>query len=385
VAAKTTLQDAAQAARVLGLAVPTDWARIASGIVVPEDPTLGIQPEFSGYDGGLVKQADVTLLEYPWGYTMPSHVAESDINYYASRTDPNGPSMSDAVNSIDTSALGAPGCASFVYTQRSEQPFIHDVFDQFSETRTGGVLTFMTGIGGFLQEFIYGYSGIRWNASALELSPSLTGQLDGIVLHGMSWHGRRFTVSIGQHTTSITLDSGATMPVSTSSGVRTVGSGHTLTLPTRRPDLEPTTDALRCGSAAATSSKPGASSLAAVDGSPATNWQALAIPATLTASLSHGHRTVSTVTLEWGQQWPAPTGADQPPPPGPVTILRASSYDVSVSVNGHNWRTVARVIGRTTGTVDALHFPPIAVRYVSVRITASTDAQPPMLDEMTAG
>src|SRR5664279_1374649 len=385
VAAKTTLQDAAQAARVLGLAVPTDWTRIASGIVVPEDSALGIQPEFSGYDGGLIKQADVTLLEYPWGYTMPSPVAESNINYYASRTDPSGPSMSDAVNAIDTSALGAPGCASFVYTQRSEKPFIRDVFDQFSETRTGGVLTFMTGIGGFLQEFIYGYSGIRWNASALQLSPSLTGQLDRIVLHGMSWHGRRFTVSIGQHTTSITLDSGATMPVSTSSGVRTVGSGHTLTIPTRRTDLAPTSDDLRCGSVAATSSKPGASALAAVDGSPATDWQALAIPATLTASLLHGPRTVSTVTLRWGQQWPAPTGANQPPPPGPVTILRATSYDVSVSVNGRSWRTVARVIRRTTGTIDALHFPPTTVRYVSVRITVSTDAQPPMLDEITAG
>jgi hypothetical protein len=94
---------------------------------------------------------------------------------------------------------------------------------------------------------------------------------------------------------------------------------------------------------------------------------------------------VSTVTLEWGQQWPAPTGANQPPPPGPVTILRATSYDVSVSVNGHSWRTVARVIGRTTGTIDALHFPPTTVRYIAVRITASTDAQPPMLDEITAG
>ena len=72
--------------------------------------------------------------------------------------------MSDAVNSIDTSALETPGCSSYVYTQRSYEPFIRDVFDQFSETRHGGAFTFMTGIGGFLQEFLYGYSGLRWNA-----------------------------------------------------------------------------------------------------------------------------------------------------------------------------------------------------------------------------
>ncbi len=383
-AAKTTLDDAVRAARVLGLADPADWVRIASGIVVPVDASLGIQPEFSGYDGGMVKQADVTLLEYPLDYSMPPGIAGNDINYYALRTDPSGPSMSDAVNSIDASALGAKGCASFVYTERSEQPFIRDDFDQFSETRSGGVLTFMTGIGGFLQEFIYGYSGMRWNANAVQLAPSLTSQLGGVVLHGLSWHGRRFTVAVGQHTTSITLISGANLPVSTASGLRTIEGGHTITIPTRRPDLSPTADALRCGSANATSSLPGAPALAAVDGSPATDWQASALPATLIAPVTNGLRTLSTVTLKWGQVWPSAPQPNQAPPAGPVITLRASSYDVAISRDGHTWRTVALVSGRTTGTIDVLHFSPTQARYVSVRISSSTDAQPPMLDELAA-
>lgn len=97
--------------------------------------------------------------------------------------------MSDAVNSIDTSALGTPGCASYVFTERSFQPFIRDVFDQFSETKTGGAFTFMTGIGGFLQEFIYGYSGLRFTPTDVQLSPSLTAQLPGVVLHGLACTG----------------------------------------------------------------------------------------------------------------------------------------------------------------------------------------------------
>ena len=35
----------------------------------------------------------------------------------------------------------------------------------------------MTGIGGFLQEFLYGYSGLRMEANDVRLAPSLTGQL----------------------------------------------------------------------------------------------------------------------------------------------------------------------------------------------------------------
>ncbi len=107
--------------------------------------------------------------------------------------------MSDAISSIDTSSLGSPGCASYVYTLRSADPFIRDVFDQFSETSTGGAFTFMTGIGGFLQEFLYGYSGMRWDQQAVSLDPSLTSQLSGVTLHALKWRGRTFTVDIGLH------------------------------------------------------------------------------------------------------------------------------------------------------------------------------------------
>lgn len=381
--AKTVLEDAAQAAHVLGLPTPATWNTVASGIVVPEDSKMGIQPEFSGYDGGMIKQADVTLLEYPLGYSLPAGTAQHDIDYYAARTNPDGPSMSDSVNSIDTSALGTAGCASFVYTQRSVEPFIRDVFDQFSETSTGGAFTFMTGIGGFLQEFVYGYSGLRWNADAVGLGPSLTGQLGGVVLHGLSWHGRRFTVMIGPRTTSVTLNSGATMPVRVGSQNRDIDPGQTLTLPTGRPDLVRTDNVARCAQATATSSRPGAPALAAVDGSQATGWQPLSATAALTVPLAHGPRTINAVTLEWHQQVPVPSNPDQAGPPGPVTTLRAASYVVAASSDGRTWKTVAQVVGRSSGATDVLHFAPILARSVSVRISAAAGAQPPILDELS--
>ena len=384
VAAKSVLVVATSAARVLKVSAPSNWDSIASRIVVPDDPNTGTIPEFSGYDGELIKQADVTMLEFPWGYSLPAGVAENDINYYAARTDPEGPSMSDAVNSIGTSAVGAPGCASFVYTQRSVQPFIRDAFDQFSETNSGGAFTFMTGIGGFLQEFLYGYSGMRLGANAVDLDPSLTGQLGGVVLHDLSWHGRRFTVAIGQKTTSVTVASGGVLPVVTGSGSHQIAAGQTLTVPTRRPDLAPTTDDLRCGNATATTSAPGSPALAAVDGSPATDWQPLTVPATLTAPVAHGPRSVTTVTLQWGQQWPEPSVPDQTPPPGPPITLRPAHYVVSTSVDGHNWHSVAQVDGGATGTTDVLRFAPAEARYISVEIIASTNGQTPKLAELTA-
>jgi trehalose/maltose hydrolase-like predicted phosphorylase len=383
VAAKTTLDDAAEAAHVLGKRHPADWLRIASRIVVPSDRLLGIHPEFSGYGGQLVKQADVTLLQYPWAYPMPASVGLNDLNYYVPRTDPNGPSMSDAVNSIDTSALGTPGCASYVYTQRSYEPFIRDDFDQFSETRNGGAFTFMTGIGGFLQEFLYGYSGLRWSSTSVRLDPSLTSQLSGVVLRDLSWRGRLFTVTIGRHQTTVTLNGGPALPVSTPSGTRVISTGRKLTLTTRRPDLTASSDVVRCARASASTSQPGAAALAAVDGSPATDWQPVSVPASLTIALNQGAKTMRTATLRWGQQWPPVAALNVPPPQGPVSTLRASSYTVLVSTNGHTWHKVASVNGHANSTTDVLHFARVRARFVRVQITASTGGHPPMLDELT--
>jgi trehalose/maltose hydrolase-like predicted phosphorylase len=382
VAAATTLLDAVTAARVIGAAAPASWAAIAHGLVVLYDPGQGVNPEFSGYQGQMVKQADATMLYYPWAYATSAAAAQNDLDYYVPRTDPGGPSMSDAINSIDTSALGSPGCASYVYTLRSNEPFIRDTFDQFSETKTGGAFTFTTGIGGFLQEFLYGYSGLRWSAAGVDLAPSLTAQLGGVVLHDLRWHGRVFTVAVGPRTTTVSVQSGGALPVTVAGHTRTISSGQALTMPTGRPDLSHTTDLARCQAAAASSAQPGADPLAAVDGSPATDWQPQQIAASLTVPLAHT-AVIRSATLDWGQAYPPPPAPNVHPPPGPVKTLRASSYDLLVSSDGTSWTTAAQVRGATQGTHDVLTFPPVRARYVRIQITAATHDTPPMLQELT--
>jgi trehalose/maltose hydrolase-like predicted phosphorylase len=380
VAAAAALRIAAQAAHVTGASAPASWTKIANGLVVLYDPGSKVNPEYSGYQGQMVKQADATMLYYPWGYASSPASPQADLDYYVPRTDPGGPSMSDAVNSAGTSALGSPGCASYVYTQRSVEPFISDPFDQFSETRTGGAFT--TGIGGFLQEFLYGYTGLRWSASSVRLDPSLTSQLGGIVVRDLAWHGTRFTITIGAATTTVSVQSGPALPVTIRGTSHSVTPGTTLTVPTRRPDLTPTTDLARCQPATATSAQPGADPLAAVDGSSATGWQPEQITATLTVPLTHA-AVISRATLDWGQQWPPQPAPNVHPPAGPVKTLRASSYDLVASANGRDWTVIASITGRTTGTRDVLTFPPVRARYVGVRIAAATDNTPPILEELT--
>jgi trehalose/maltose hydrolase-like predicted phosphorylase len=389
VAARTVLEDAASAAEALGESAPPRWAKIAAGLVVPVDSALGIHPEFAGYKGQLVKQADVTLMQYPWAAPMSAKTARADLDYYVPRSDPGGPSMTDAVSMIDTASLGVPGCSAYVFTRRSYEPFIKDVFDQFSETREGGAFTFMTGIGGFLQEFLYGYSGLRWEAGAVHLDPMLNKGVGEIVLHRLQWHGRVFDVTIGPTTTVVVNDSGPPLPMRNGRGeVRRIEAGTSWTMSTRRPDLEPTANAVRCAPAEASSANPGAPPLAAVDGSGATQWEAASLPATLTVPLSPARR-IDRITLRWGLVRPGPPGPNVPPPSHPVRTRRATDYVVLGSSDGKHWRRLAAVSGHATGTNDTLRIPPTTVHYLRLRITAASKGiegkeEPPLLEELKA-
>ncbi|HEY0280253.1 MAG TPA: glycosyl hydrolase family 65 protein [Solirubrobacterales bacterium] len=231
VAARTVLEDASATAKVVGASAAPRWSKVAAGLVVPVEEKLGIHPEFGGYGGQLVKQADVTLMQCPWRFPMPKSVAEADLDYYVPRSDPEGPSMTDTVSMIYTAAFAVSGCSSYVFTRRSYEPFIKDSFGQFSKTRTGGAFTFMTGIGGFLQEFLYGYSGLRWEPNSVALDPSLTSQRRGVVLHQLHWRGRTFDVKVGQRQTTVTLDSGAPLPVKAGGQIHKVRAGAALTIP----------------------------------------------------------------------------------------------------------------------------------------------------------
>jgi trehalose/maltose hydrolase-like predicted phosphorylase len=395
VAAATTLRDAIAAAHRTGHTPPPAWARIAAGLERMVPVTDGVNPEFAGYRGQLVKQADVTLLAYPWGFRSSLAVERDDLSYYVPRTDPGGPSMDDALSVIESAQLTPRSCQAFVYTERSYQPYIRDVFHQFSETRTGGAFTFMTGIGGFLQEFLYGYSGMRWDGSTVHLAPGLSGPITSVTLRDLHWHGRMFTLAIHRNHATVTVQRGAPLPVTTPTGRHTARAGRPLTIATLPASRPANGDALRCHAASASSSAPGAPPLAAVDGSSATDWQPAAVPATLNAPTGAGARTVSKVTIRWGRMWPAVVTPNVHPKPGPVYTLRARRYAIELRA-GRRWRTVARVASRSERSVDVVQVPATRASAVRIRLlsgtgvhtvkTKTTPSTPvlPMVEELTA-
>jgi hypothetical protein len=248
--------------------------------------------------------------------------------------------MTDAIHSIVTSALGTPGCAAFSFTRRSVDPFLRPPYDQFAESRSGGAFTFTTGTGGFLQEFLYGYTGFRWRADRVRLDPSLPPQLTGVTASALHWRGRVLEVAVGPRHTLVRLVSGRPVRV-----VSPAGSGllrATMTLPTRRPDLTPTTNLARCrpATAAPPTAEPAE---AADDGTVTTQWIGETASARVTVDLGR-LRQVGAVTLSRNAltTYPAPPGGDK----GVTRATVSADARVQVSVDGRTWRTLGIVDGK---------------------------------------
>jgi trehalose/maltose hydrolase-like predicted phosphorylase len=376
--ARDALRIARSVARLVARPAKPAWRQVADHLRIPFDAAQGIHPEYAGYPGNTIKQADVTLLSYPWENNQSSAQTSRDLDYYVPRTDPNGPSMTDAIHSIVTSKLGAAGCAAFSFTKRSADPFMRPPYDQFSEARTGGAFTFTTGAGGFLQEFIYGYTGLRWRSDRVALDPSLPPQLTGVTLSAVHWQGRTLRVAVRRAGTKVTLTAGPAMRVTTRGGTRTLKSGKAITLATRRPDLSPTTNVARCSTAVAqpaTAEPPEA----AVDGTDTTTWLAEQPGTAVTVDLGR------TVALRDVTVSRPPVLAIAPPDPtkkavtGPVD---SAGEDVAVSADGQTWTTLASVTAPALRDVVAGSGQQIRLVRVVSRSDA-TDQHPLVVGELT--
>jgi hypothetical protein len=132
------------------------------------------------------------------------------------------------------------------------------------------------------------------------------------------------------------------MPVRVRGVDYSLGSGGSLTVPTRRPDLSPTDNLARCRSATATSEEAGMYAEAAVDGSEATIWAPDAATGSETVDLGSRVK-VKTIAVHWTDTLPA-------------------SSSIATSTDGSTWSTA------TTDSSGKLRNP-VTARYVRVTLT----------------
>ncbi|NXW67066.1 PGGHG glucosidase, partial [Hirundo rustica] len=194
--ARRSLNFAADMARDLLLPVPEEWEDRARKIKVPFDEERKYHPEYDGYSPGEpVKQADVVLLGFPLMHPMSAEVRRNDLEMYEPVTDPAGPAM--------TWSMFAVGWLELKEVQRARSQLekcfgnITEPFKVWVENSDGsGAVNFLTGMGGFLQVILFGFTGFRITRSGLLFDPAFPDDITKLKVSSVSYLGNKLEVTI---------------------------------------------------------------------------------------------------------------------------------------------------------------------------------------------
>ncbi|CAD5119191.1 DgyrCDS7828 [Dimorphilus gyrociliatus] len=190
-----------------GVNITDRWSHVSNKLFKPYDQVRDYHPEYEGYTiGRKVKQADVVLLKYPLMVQMKRSTQINDLKIYENVTDPNGPAMTWSMHSIGHLELNETKAADKFF--RKNLDYIVNEYQVWSETVQGvskSAANFLTGMGGFLQNILFGYGGFRLYPDRLTFKCILPENTAQLRLIGIDYRQSSFNFFFNRSTTVITM------------------------------------------------------------------------------------------------------------------------------------------------------------------------------------
>jgi trehalose/maltose hydrolase-like predicted phosphorylase len=203
VSAQKALNVAAKAAALVGERADPHWAQVAAKLYIPF--SQGEQRHLD-FDATVPRDpldgSTLALLMYPsLDAPMSAQVRRNDFDYTMisvkqGHHEPHGMSMAPA--SIAAAAVGdAASSVAWLQSNFTSQ-LIKSPFNVRTETSTNNTGYFVTSSGGFLQNLLYGFSGLRIEEKGLieAYSPVLPPQWKSMTLRGVAFRGQHYDFTV---------------------------------------------------------------------------------------------------------------------------------------------------------------------------------------------
>src|SRR4051812_4678265 len=196
--ARRNLEIAVAATERLGRKPAPQWSDVAARLHLPYDSTSELYRTYEGAPDSIM--GDVTpLLAYPLGIRMSDKAKRSNLDPAAKRlmAKPEGALMGAALLAVDAAELGDRGLVDSLLPH-SYQNWLKGPFLMLSETPTNNAVNFLTGAGSFLQQVIYGYTGLRLGERGLEprFPPVLPSHIRRLTLKNVYSRGKRYDIVV---------------------------------------------------------------------------------------------------------------------------------------------------------------------------------------------
>jgi trehalose/maltose hydrolase-like predicted phosphorylase len=196
--ARRNLESAAAAARHLGRVPNPTWTRVATRLHIAFDSARGTYRTYEGAPDSTLGSV-TALLSYPLGMPMAPAVKRTNLEHAVRRmlTERRGAMMGGTLLSVVAAELGDRALVDTLLMP-SYDGYLKGPFLMISETPTNNAVSFVTGAGGFLQQVIFGWTGLRLGERGLEsaFAPVLPSRVTRLVLRNLHTGGRRYDVIV---------------------------------------------------------------------------------------------------------------------------------------------------------------------------------------------
>jgi trehalose/maltose hydrolase-like predicted phosphorylase len=196
--ARRTLEIAAAASARLGVPADPRWTEVGARLHLPVDSASGFYRTYEGAPDSTLGWI-TPLLAYPLGLPMSATAKRSHLEQAVSRLEDeaSGAMMGITLLSVGAAELGdrrlVDSLLPFSYRGHLKGPFL-----MASETPRNNAVNFVTGAGGFLQQLIFGYTGLRLAGdSVTPMFPAvLPRSIRRLTLRNLHVRGRRWDVTV---------------------------------------------------------------------------------------------------------------------------------------------------------------------------------------------
>ena len=210
--ARKNLQIAAAASKRLGKPADPRWALLASKLHLPYDSVSQFFRTYQGAPDSTLGWV-TPLLAYPLAVPMSPRAKRAQLQQAFAQLLKEGPGamMGSTILSVGAAELNdramMDSLLPYSYRTHLKGPFL-----MLSETPTNDAVNFVTGAGGFLQQVIFGWTGLRLGEGGLEpaFPPLLPSSVKRLVLRNITVRGKRYDVTVDASGRRMTPSTGRT-------------------------------------------------------------------------------------------------------------------------------------------------------------------------------
>ena len=204
--AKKNLEIAIKASHILNKEINPKWEDVKNKIYIPYDSVNQIYPTYENAPDSILGSV-VTLLSYPIDVNMSDSAKMNNLENAAGLVYKEGPGAMMTVTLL-------PIIAAEVKNENildklstiSYKGYLHPPFNVLTETPHNHSINFITGAGGYLQQIIYGYTGLRITDNGVieKYKSMLPNYIKELTLQNFHLNGKIYDISIKENKLTIT-------------------------------------------------------------------------------------------------------------------------------------------------------------------------------------